>query len=239
MSTPWFAIVAAAIIGASLGKPRQVRAKTSIPAPRSTGSLREIAEKVERETGINGFASFAEAAAWNESKLNAEAVNTSRSEAAAAARGYDGNLNRYGSSPFPRSRYVWGSGGWFGFLPSTALADRAWNNEDPLLVRDRVGSVVLLAAFVQRVVRNHFGNLPVQHRNWLTIRRFMGSNRRGYDFNEELEGTAGRRKRFARDYEAVGLEPDLMFQRVSAGSRRADPSLLAEILNQQQTRMQS
>ena len=233
------AIAAAALIGVAIARPKTASA-TQRATP-SSGSLRDIALVVEQKTGLPGFAEFAEATAWNESRGNPDATNTSRSEAASAARGYDRNLERYGNSGFPRSRYVWGSGGWFGLLPSTALADRAWNNTDPLLVRDRVASVVLLAALAQRVVRNHFSNIPAEHRNWLTIRRFMASNARGYDYLEQMKGTAGRRERFARDYKAVGLNPSNMFRRITAGTRRADPALYQEILAEQrgQQRTQS
>lgn len=237
------AVALAALAGVALASvgdrgPRSVSPDIARP-PKSSGTLREIAETVEDKIGIPGFADFAEAVAWNESRGNPDAINDSRAEASAAARGYDENVRRYGSSGFPRSRYVWGSGGWFGFLPSTALADPAWQNADPLLVLDRVGSVVLLAAFVQRIERNWFRKIPPEHRNWWTIRRFLGSNLRGLDWREEMEGTPGRRLRFARDYRAIDLDPDLMFAPVVRGKRRADPALYREILATQPERTQT
>lgn len=66
-----------------------------------------------------------------------------RNEARAATKGYDNSPHLHGC--WPRSGYVFGSGGWFGFLPSTALS-RLRNTElrcqHPFTVFDPASSIV-------------------------------------------------------------------------------------------------
>jgi hypothetical protein len=224
-------ILAAAVLGIAIAKGTETTRPTIATPTATRADLRELADLVEEEIGLPGFSDFAAAVAWRESRYNPQAKNTAPAEAAAAARGYDANGDRYAGSGFPRSRYTFGSGGWFGFLPSTALADREWNDADPFLIFDPAASVVLLGAFAQRIARNRFPALPPSARNWLTVRRFMAGNKIGLDWREELPNTARRRERLAEDYRAAGISPARMFTPIGSGTRRADPALYFEILN--------
>ena len=105
-----------------------------------------------------------------------------RGESRAAERGYDRNVGkgrRYERSPFPRSEWIFGSGGWFGLLPSSALGlegddmDLVWTGEvGPADVFDRWKSLVLFADYVKSVrALPAFRNLPASEQNWYAIKR--------------------------------------------------------------------
>lgn len=59
--------------------------------------------------------------AAGESGFRTTARNDSSSEARAAARGYRKNKDRLSVCGHPAVLYSWGSGGWFGMLPTTAI----------------------------------------------------------------------------------------------------------------------
>jgi hypothetical protein len=170
-----------------------------------------------------GFAKFALAVAKNESRGNNLAVNNSSSEAKAACRGYDNNPGKYGDNPYGRGRFCFGSGGWFGFLPSTALAAPSFRNEDPYLIFDPAASVALLADYVRRVKNGFWGKLPTSCRNWLTVRRFMASNKVGFDCDEtNYDRSYKVRERFARDLKYHGFNPNFMYTPVTIGNWPGD-----------------
>jgi hypothetical protein len=186
--------------------------------PRQGGSYAQIQRlggEAEQLAGMPGFAAFALGVATRESGGDNMQSNTSASEAAAAARGYDRNRDGiFRDNPYPRQRFVFGSGGWFGLLPSTALSFDGWHNADPYLVFDPTASVAMFANFVRKVVLGHFSKIPPEHRNWLTIRRFMSSNAHGLDWREELEKSPRIRERFAGDLAKRGIDPSFMFEPV-------------------------
>lgn len=69
--------------------------------------------------------------AWRESKWNANAKRTTSAERAAATKLYNRNRERFACSGKPASAYTWGSGGYFGFLPGTAVASAEDDCGDP------------------------------------------------------------------------------------------------------------
>lgn len=213
-------LIPAAIFAGYLLAPKSARA-SSYAVPEQGGGFAQIqalSDRVEQIAGMPGFSAFALGTAQRESRGNNLAMNDSASEAAAACRGYRANTgqrsDRYSDNPFPQDRWCFGSGGWFGQLPSTALAAPGFANSDPFLVFDPISSVVFLADFVRRVRRGFFSRIPAEHRNWLTVRRFMSSNSHGLDWREELEKSPRIRERFAADLEARGIDPSFMYQKV-------------------------
>jgi len=102
-------------------------------------------------------------------------------ESRAAEIGYD-RRGSYNASPYGRDEWVFGSGGYYGQLPSTALSSfrpgksghEALKAGDvhPHDVFDPWRSTVLQADFVRRVMLTpHFRNLPSGEQNMKAIRR--------------------------------------------------------------------
>lgn len=139
--------------------------------------LRRLAAEAERAGAPAGFATFAEGAAWTESRWNNCAVNDSASEASAALRLFEGAKGRgwFPNNPFGPDDFGFGSAGWFGLMPSTGLiagGNRGpFIDADPRLVADPAASVVMIADFAVRVARKY------RVRHWLDIRRGMASLR--------------------------------------------------------------
>jgi hypothetical protein len=177
-------------------KPAQL--SSTGPATDSDGYSRifQLASRAELFGVPRGFAKYALIQATTESrgnrlvglgiperfpswaKPNRQASSKAQRLESRAAEGlYDRNVRHYGISPHPREEWVFGSGGWFGFLPATGLA--AFINTPliasgevyPYMVFEESPSIVMLAAFVRRLVKHHFKNLPHTHRNWLAIKR--------------------------------------------------------------------
>lgn len=139
--------------------------------------LRRLVAEAEAAGAPAGFATFAEGAAWTESRWNNCAVNDSASEAAAALRLYEGAKGRgwFPDNPFGPDAFGFGSAGWFGLMPATGLiagGNRGpFIDSDPRLVTDPVASVVMIADFAVRVARKY------RARHWLDIRRGMAGLR--------------------------------------------------------------
>ena len=232
MSMGWLWGVALGV-ALAIGTHRTAGASGRVVFPQQRYGKAELvraARAVEQATQMPGFADFAVSVAENESKFNSLAVDDSMGARVQAERGLRENPGRYGSTPWPRSWYQWGTGGWYQLLPTTALASAEWNSENPMLVFPPYASTVLLASFVQRVVRNHFSKLPQSARNWLTIRRFMRSNTMGYDYEEQLPHTAAKRERYGRDLEKHGIPASFMYKPVPRSTVRATPELYRRIL---------
>jgi len=227
-------LVLSALVGVGLAlASRPAKGRTST-AGAASSSVRDVASVVERDLGMPGFSDFAAAAAFGESRNNPSARNTSASEAARAADGFENIRAMYAVDERRPNDWTFGSGGWFGFLPSTALGEREWSSADPRLIFDPVAATVLMAAFAQRVARRHFDKLPASARDWLTVRRFMASNRVGLDFAEARPGTAARRRKLERHYRQTGSDPRSMRTPVQ-WSRRADQAYLQELKQREQS----
>lgn len=181
--------------------------------------ISELAGVIEQKAHLRGFRAFALGVAERESNGNNLAVNDSASEARAACNLYNANRDsRYANNPFPAERFCFGSGGYYGFLPATALAGNFFRNSDPYLVFDPSASTAMLADYAYRVSLGFWSRIPPEHRNWLTIRRFMASNTTGLDWDESGESAVRVRENFANELRQRGLDPNVMYQTVSFSS---------------------
>lgn len=214
-----YALLAAAIFGTVLLLTPQGSGASYYTPVRGGGyaQIAELAGAIEQRAQLPGFTAFALGVAERESNGNNLSVNDSRTEAAAACSLYKGNW-RYKKNPYPAKRFCFGSGGWYGFLPATGLAGEFFRNADPYLVFDPVASTVMLADFARRVANGYWSKIPYEHRNWLTVRRFMSSNRTGLDWREEGDAARRVRENFARELRQRGYDPNVMFEHVSFAS---------------------
>jgi hypothetical protein len=206
--------------------------------PKGFETLDRLAQQVDAY--IPGFSQFARGAAYGESGGKSTAINDSPSEAAAACRGYQRLQDSvYANNPYPAADWCWGSGGWFGFLPSTGLYAPGFRNENPRLVFDPAASVAMFADFVRRVATGQLHKLPPDERNWLAVRRFMAGNTVGLDWqeqkvlNSDTDGIPRARKvreRLAKHLAAVGLSESVMYQPVTISSAYPGAAALWKML---------
>lgn len=200
------AIAAAAIL---LSRPRVEKS-----APKTSKDLVRLLEPIEDAGMLPGFRAFAQAVARRESSFNNRAKNTSATEARAAARAYDRAIERgyFRGNTNPRARWVFGSGGWFGFLPATGLAqggtDGPFRLGSPDLVFDARSSVAMAAEYAAAIIRNYLDGVPRQHRTWLAVRRGWASPSLAADWQEKNERSRAVRQRFELDLmRCCGLRP--------------------------------
>ncbi|MCX4240193.1 hypothetical protein [Paraliomyxa miuraensis] len=138
--------------------------------------------------------------AWRESKGNPQAVNDSTSEAAAAAKAFDRNRERYEGCGHPEGAYTFGSGGWFGMLPANGLAQlgEALYCLPPSSVLEPRVALAMAVGFARGLMRwDGFGKVPT----WLNLRAMWGWPAKGGD----LAFLAKARVEFAGDAAEVGL----------------------------------
>jgi hypothetical protein len=168
------------------------------PRVRGQEDFDRLAAVAEDAIGLPGFADFARAVAYRESAFNNQAVN--EGDAWAAAVGYDREVKgRFAKNRYPRPRWVWGSGGWFGFLPTTALAAPGMELEDPMLVFEPAGSMAMFADYVRRIVQNSLPKLPPEQQTWTSVRRSMASLEVMHAWDEDPSTEAGQRARKSRE----------------------------------------
>jgi hypothetical protein len=165
----------------------------------------------------NGFVPYSLAVVRRESRFNNLAAKTSASERAASCSLWRGN-SRYVNSPYGQADFCIGSGGWFGFLPATALAPQPFHNLSPQLIFDPAFATAAWTAYVEAIVRKYFPKLPVEHRNWLSVNRSMASLGTMYDYNETHSAARRSRENLAKNLIAIGASPDLMYTRPSIGT---------------------
>ncbi len=216
-------MLAAAIVGAAWLLPTPARARTRVIVPVQSGGYAqvwELARLVEQKAQMPGFAAFALAVATSESRGNAAAVNDSPNEAARACTLYERNrTTRYKNNPYPAERFCFGSGGFYGFMPATALAGKPFRNLDPYLVFDPAASTAFLADFVRRVINGYWDQIPASCRTWTTVRRFMAGNKVGLDCNEtKFDRSARVRDKFRKNLVERGVSTNVMDQIVVVGN---------------------
>jgi hypothetical protein len=155
----------------------------------------------------------------------AEPRNASREqqehESNAAATGYDNNADAYDESPFPRRMWIFGSGGPYGLIPSSALAP--WRDTDELR-RGRVTpydvfnpwrATVFFVDYVHRLVkRDEFRNLPPEHRTILALKRGLASPALLADYSETQARSRTVRRRAIEAAAALGIPEVALEQRV-------------------------
>lgn len=165
----------------------------------------------------NGFVPFGLAVSRRESDFNNLAHNQAPSEIAASCNLWEGNYH-YEDSPYGRYDFCIGSGGWFGLLPATGLAPKAFNNQNPQLIFDPAASTAMFTAFVEAIARKYFPKLPSEHHNWLSINRAMASLATMYDYNETGDRARENRERLEKHLSAIGASPNLMYLKPSIGN---------------------
>lgn len=173
------------------------------------------------EPYIPGYGKFALAVAKRESAGNNLALN--KSDGKAACSGYERQAHdRFKANPYPKYLFCAGSGGWFGLIPSTALAAPGFENADPRLIFHPAASVILFADYIRRL-GPFLSQLPSGQRNWLAVRRFMAGNTVGFDWqeqkvlNSDTDGVPRATKvrlRLAEDLQAWGIPSSFMYQPV-------------------------
>lgn len=190
------AVVAVVLAGASTVKRRRKGGGggggISVPEPTFGGQedLRYLAEwafldeewiafleaTAAGESGFNNLVGLGNPALfpdWAQANTKASSAAQTR-EAAAAVIAYDRNSYLKNCS-WPRSRYVFGSGGWFGLLPANAVvAFKGTRYEciDPWSVFDPVSSLVEIVDYCRRIMRwDNFKAKPT----WLNLRIGIGN----------------------------------------------------------------
>lgn len=225
----WLAVPAAVALALLISPPARA---SYVPAQGGGyAQIYELARQIERRAQMPGFAAFALGVATRESRGNNLAINDSASEAKHACDLYLANADtRYADNPYGAARFCFGSGGWYGLMPATALAGKPFRTLDPYLIFDPAASTVLLADYVRRVVKGYFHKLPASCRNYLTIRRFMASNKVGLDCDEtNYDRSAVVRERFGADLAERGIAPTAMFKPVVIGAWPGGTTLMSEV----------
>lgn len=247
------AIAAVAVLALASGGRRRGSRGWAPGAPLGGGldSVWAWGQWVEAAGALPGFAAFATAAAQTESggnnlvgmgesqgilPANVElhsGTSWSANEADAACAGWEGARSRgfYEDNPYDWRYWCFGSGGWFGLLPSTGLSaggtKGVFANESPFVVFDPLPSIVMLADFVKRVVMGpSFQNLPYGEQNWLAVRRGMKGSFLIDDYNEEDDRSRGVRERFEDALVAVNISPDFLWTRAEVGDYPGAANLL-------------
>lgn len=142
-------------------------------------------------------------------------------ESNAAAAGYDRNAGAYGQSAYPRKMWIFGSGGAYGLLTSSALAP--YRNTE-VLRRGKVTpydvfnpwrATVFFVDYVHRLVqRASFRELPPEHQTVLAIKRGMASPALIGDYAEAQGRSKVTRNNAEKAALAVGLELSVLDQRI-------------------------
>lgn len=140
---------------------------------------------------------------WARPNLKAS-ENMQRAETRAAERGYARNQEWADESPAPAGHWQFGSGGLFGFLPTTALyplrrTDMLRSGEvDPWSVFDPWIGLALYFDYLRRIMRlPHWSRLPAEHRNAYALKRAGASLALMSDYQQAKD----RSKRSARNLE--------------------------------------
>lgn len=201
----WFS----AAVGALLGLASAAKASPGYNPPAASGAgqreLRAYLDVLESEGILPGFEIFAQAVAKRESGFNTEARNTTASEARAARRLFDGARSRghFAENPFLSDTDAWtfGSGGWFGFLPATGMAQGGrsgpFQTEHPSLIFDPAASLAMAAAYAASMIRNYGA------KDWLAVRRGWAATGLVSDTGEEKQRSRDVRTRLVKDVQAV------------------------------------
>jgi hypothetical protein len=199
------------------------------PAGASPEAIRRLAQVVEAAGTLPGFATFATAAAWTESRWRSSAANRTPSEASAACRLFRGARKRgfFLGNPHPEAAWCFGSGGWFGLMPATGLAAGGtkgpFSRSDPALVFHPASSVVMLADLVRRLVVSYGAG------TWLAVRRGMASPGLVRDDVESKQRSRAVRARFEEALRKAGADPAFMYRKPDASGYPGAARLL-EIL---------
>lgn len=151
-------------------------------------------------------------------------TNAQRNEAKAAARGYD---NAPQIQCWDRTAYVFGSGGWFGFLPSTALSNvknSPLRCQHPYTIFDPGASMVYAMAFA----RNLQG-----WEQWQNGPRTVLSLRAGWGWPAKMGDAAyltAKRAKYAKQLNKIGLPASFLDKKLPRMGKISDPAALVRFL---------
>lgn len=226
--TIWGPVVVGGVVGTAAALWASAALGAPAPVPNAYAKIGELARYIETRAQMPGFSDFARAVAHRESRGNNLAFN--KADAAAACRLYDRarEAGQFAQNPHPRHKWCF-SGGWFGFMPATALGAPGFENSDPMIVFSPAASVVLLADFVRRIKAKYFGKLAPKNRNWLSVRKAMASLKTMFDESESHARGKAVRKRFVSDLKSTGGSRHRSSQPVRIGSWPGATTLLSEI----------
>ncbi len=131
-------------------------------------------------------------------------------EANAAASAYDRNKKKLSKCPWSRSRYVFGSGGWFAMLPAFAVgafSGTGYQCIDPYAVFDEPASLVMAQEMARRLMAwKNFKANPT----WLNLRIGWG-NPASMNKPSALERAA---RKFGDRLEQIGFDRSFMHRPV-------------------------
>ena len=146
------------------------------------------------------------------SKASAKLQNN---EARAACKAYDKNAAKwFANSPWPPARYCFGSGGWFGFLPTYGLISgfkatpELIAQIDPWDVADPLVSLVMALGYARGLMR--WKQFAAGGGTWLTLRVGWGRPAN----MSTAQSNAKVRAKFASHLAEIGVAPSWMDQRV-------------------------
>ena len=165
----------------------------------------------KNESGFNELAGLGKPELfppWSEPNTRAS-VSVQNNEADAATRAYERNKEHLSGCGWPKSRYTFGSGGWFAMLPANAVMQAPRGNPmrciDPWEIFDPAVSVVFALGMARGLTnwRNFkteptFGNLRV---GW--------GNPSSMGKQDRLQGARTSSRGFASRLAELGFDPDL------------------------------
>lgn len=165
-------------------------------------SAQEIRDAAARLGVSQDWGTFLAAVAHHESRWNIDAANRSSSEAAAARALYEAPQNAWlRDCGNPAEWYSWGSGGWYGMLPASAM--RAFSGtplacEDPRRVlADPLLSTAAALGYAQRLMG--WKAWRRSDKSWRALNRGWAAPGK---MDQPLEGTD---KRWERALRALGV----------------------------------
>jgi hypothetical protein len=222
----------------------------NISPGRDFDAVRGTAERLARMLGWSDrdarwFGRFAMVQAHSESRGNYAAANASSSERAAARRAYNGQAEVYGSrwepirQSAPASAFYeeFGSGGWYGLIPSFGLhaftGDADVGDVHPYDVFDPWRSTIMMLAFAERLTnRREWSNLSSNDRNAYALKRGFAAGALVDNLPDDDDGTDRDNVTNAnvdRAIRELGLPSDWALERVPAALLRAPESWLAVV----------
>lgn len=167
--------------------------------------------QAKRESGFNNFRGLGLPELFPEwAKPTDTNFQTQQNEADAAAKGYERNKYLH-DCPWPRSRYVFGSGGWFGLLPATGVAvfrNTRYACIDPWSVFDPPASLVMAMGYADGLQNwKGFKKEPT----WLNLRVGWGNpSKMG-----NPSSMANVESKFGDRLESLGYPRSLMYNTVT------------------------
>lgn len=207
--------IAVPLAAAAETRPRTEARGVRVPKLKGRQYVERYLDRAEEVSTIDGIATFGVAASKRESGWNNLVVNDSDAEKAAACKGWERQRTRdLAGTPYNQAKYYcWGTGGWYGQMPAYNLSRTPFQDLDPRwAVHDPATSTAMFIASKHSLIKHFLPKLPPEHRNWLAVRRSMASLRTMYDVEEKGDRARDVRKRFAADLEAIGVDPDFMYE---------------------------